>query len=494
MTSDNLSLVDVINETDASNAPLGLHDWTHWDKEKSDIEEVDQAFTKRFENGIPNPTLEPDWDVLHEIKWTLKHQLAGGKLIHTKGHQDDRQKYDTLSLLAQLNVDADKLAGQYQEQHGAAHPKVLLFPHAAAQLHSTEGTITSRLPFALRLLEHGPPLREYIINKNQWTPHIFHMINWESHAAAIKAHNKQRIHITKMLHEVLPTNYHIHRGDPVRQRCPSCFAVKEDRDHIIRCPATARNTWRANTIVAVQEHCHLLRTSPTMTAMLVHGLHGWFENHAQFQPTIDVPSKYRRLVAQQNAIGWRQMFHGRLSIEWARLHDDHMFCLAKQHGHDSHLFRGTRKRTGDQWCQDITTLLWTQWTVVWKIRNEVIHGKDEQDRRKKQEQENLRKLRKIYSQRELIKPRVQELLFDEISEHETMSALSIKNWLAVHKTIFIASIKQAPRRAIQGVRSIKSYFRTSTTSNPPLSREPPALAQRTPSQTLETNLSLLHIS
>jgi hypothetical protein len=84
--------------------------------------------------GHPNSTLEPDWDVLHEIKRKFYQQLHGGTLLHTsKGHQDNRQKYDRLPLLAQLNVNADRLAGLYQGLYGATHPIVILFPpHSAA--------------------------------------------------------------------------------------------------------------------------------------------------------------------------------------------------------------------------------------------------------------------------------------------------------------------------------------------------------------------------
>ena len=260
----------------------------------------------------------------------------------------------------------------------------------------TQSTITSRLPFTLRFVEHGPPLRTYIRTKNQWTSAVFDSINWDSHAAAIKAHSKHKLHITKMLHEVLPTNYHIHRGHPQRQRCPSCHAQKEDRDHIIRCPRAPRASWRAHTIVVLQEKCQVLRTSPTLTTILVQGLHTWFQNknhlpHNEFSP------QYHRLINQQNAIGWRQIFHGRFSNEWARLQDDYRFInLQRQEHSASH--HGTIKRTGDQWCQDITTVLWTQWQALWQLRNEVVHGRDETERQRQKEKGNLRKLRHIYSQ------------------------------------------------------------------------------------------------
>jgi hypothetical protein len=49
VTSDNLSLVDVINETAEASTPLGLHDWTKWDTGNLDIDDGDPDFTKSFE-------------------------------------------------------------------------------------------------------------------------------------------------------------------------------------------------------------------------------------------------------------------------------------------------------------------------------------------------------------------------------------------------------------------------------------------------------------
>jgi hypothetical protein len=108
---------------------IELHDWTRWHAAQDDTDDADDEPYRSHGNGQPNPTLEAEWDVLHEIKWILT-QLPGGKLIHTKGHQDDKDTYENLPLLSQLNVDADPLAGQYQDRFGAAHPRVLLFPHS----------------------------------------------------------------------------------------------------------------------------------------------------------------------------------------------------------------------------------------------------------------------------------------------------------------------------------------------------------------------------
>jgi hypothetical protein len=95
------------------NSKLTLHDWTQWNANSSDVDDVDQITSADSTNGQPNPTLEPEWDVLHELQWAFSKQLHGGTIVHTKGHQDDKAKYDTLPLLAQLNIDADELAGKF---------------------------------------------------------------------------------------------------------------------------------------------------------------------------------------------------------------------------------------------------------------------------------------------------------------------------------------------------------------------------------------------
>ena len=51
-----------------------------------------------------------------------------------KGHQDKNTEFDDLSLLAQLNIEADKITGQFQIDHGNYLPRVTLLPSAPAIL------------------------------------------------------------------------------------------------------------------------------------------------------------------------------------------------------------------------------------------------------------------------------------------------------------------------------------------------------------------------
>jgi hypothetical protein len=78
--------------------------------------------------------------------------------------------YVSLSLLSQLNVDADTATGNYQTQHGCHCPHVPLFPHAGAQLQIDDATITYSYKSFIRNAVHGPPLLQYSQQHNHWTP------------------------------------------------------------------------------------------------------------------------------------------------------------------------------------------------------------------------------------------------------------------------------------------------------------------------------------
>ncbi|KAI2503117.1 hypothetical protein MHU86_11308 [Fragilaria crotonensis] len=80
--------------------------------------------------------LTSEWDLLIEIQEGMR-LLPRVSITHVNGHQDDKHPYDRLPLPAQLNVDADKQVGRYQNQYGTPRPFVLLPVHT---IRSTSGT------------------------------------------------------------------------------------------------------------------------------------------------------------------------------------------------------------------------------------------------------------------------------------------------------------------------------------------------------------------
>ncbi len=120
--------------------------------------------------------LQADWDILVEICHALE-KLPGLTFQHIKGHQDRKTQYSRLSLLAQLNVDADRLASDYQEEYGSARPQVLMTPRTRAHVLTTQGTVTSNYATSVRHLAGQKPLRQYIQARHQWSDHTMQSVN-----------------------------------------------------------------------------------------------------------------------------------------------------------------------------------------------------------------------------------------------------------------------------------------------------------------------------
>ena len=154
----------------------------------------------------------PDWDILIEIQDSLS-KLSGITLQHVKGHQDREREYHTLDQMAQLNVDADARAGQYQDAHGATRPFVLMTPKTKVHLLGRSGTVTGKYDAYLRAAATTPPLRTHMLVKYSWTRRIFDSVNWDAHRRAIKRMYKRRTHLTKLVFDILPTNSLLNKFD-----------------------------------------------------------------------------------------------------------------------------------------------------------------------------------------------------------------------------------------------------------------------------------------
>jgi hypothetical protein len=222
---DNQSLVDKVLSYQSPFPTSDLLDaeWTPFD-----------SLTGPIGNKSPSSTLTPDWDVLNEIRHSLQALPFPPTIQHIKGHQDQQTPYEFLPLSAQLNVDADAAAGAFQDQHGCDRPHVPMFPHAGAQLQIHQGTVTHNYKSSIRYAAHGPPLLQYIQQRNSWTPAITQSIDWRAHELALGRRIHLRVHLTKLVHDILPTNdYASGWIDKRTEKCPSCPHTSEDRDHVL---------------------------------------------------------------------------------------------------------------------------------------------------------------------------------------------------------------------------------------------------------------------
>ena len=210
---------------------------------------------------------------------------------------------------------------------------------------------------------------------------------------------------------------------------------------------------------AIDRKCDDLKTAPELRAILLKALKAWTHSLADttetpflVDPTSASTPALTRLIANQNDIGWKHVFLGRFCTDWSDVQDAHYATmLNKKEG---------KRRTGEQWQKEIINEIWSQWFLVWAMRNQDLHGVNESTRARAEREETERTLRDIYDLREQMEPSVQQLLCKELADHFAKPLWFNKNWLAIHGPLVKKSVQRAKKKAIQGVRSIRQYFTT----------------------------------
>ncbi|KAI2502333.1 hypothetical protein MHU86_12137 [Fragilaria crotonensis] len=241
--------------------------------------------------------------------------------------------------------------------------------------------------------------------------------------------------------------------DSGKRTCPLCSCDSETRDHIIRCQAAARSHWRTALQTRLQSFHDQAQTSPLLRHLLQEALQQWFQTDDDIVVSpIFYPVELREIIRQQNDIGWRQIFNGRFSKEWSIAQDAYYRRVLPKPG-------GTlARRSGARWQRQLILAVWDWWFELWKSRNEDVHGADQRTQAEAQRREVTRRLGEIYDQRSQLEPQVQQLLLPTLQDHIQRPTWVNHNWLAVNANIFRESMRRARSRAIQGVRSIRTYF------------------------------------
>jgi hypothetical protein len=157
---------------------------------------------------------------------------------------------------------------------------------------------------------------------------------------------------------------------------------------------------------------------------------------------VPVSDKYDKLIRQQGLIGWPQVFNGRLSEEWSRLQDEHL--------HYTKLTSDTR--SGVLWTTNIITAVWQQFDIVWKLRNEVIHGNDTSTRNQVRQEKASNQVRRIYAHSAQYLLSDRDHLFEDVEEHLLRPTHSLQDWVSTYKPMFTASLKKAKQHSIDRMK------------------------------------------
>jgi hypothetical protein len=416
------------------------------------------AQQRTISTWYPNDTISSDWDILQAISSTLQLFPQGPTIAHVFGHQDKHTAYALLPLEAQLNVDADAAATTFQTDHGAVRPLVPRISGNGVQLLINEQTVTHGYVTTLRNSYSYPRLHTYIGTRNGWSEATLFTIDWASLGAACNRCHDRRHFVVKLTHDLLPTRSRTKKYDSDSpSHCIYCNDPEENRDHLIRCQHETCTTWRGTLLSTIRKRGDTLHTDPVLLDILMAHLHAWF-NHQPSPLPAAYPAAYRRLVREQSNLGWRQLFNGRWSKEWARLQDRYL---------RRHFAPIPDQLRGSLWTSTHIELLWTHFRQLWESRNGKVYGIDASTRTAARREQTHRELRALYLLRSDMRHCDRDIFHPTVEAHmEAQPVWALQNWLKIQVPMAKHSVKEAARLAVSNVRTIVSYFGMAPTHPP----------------------------
>lgn len=389
---------------------------------------VDHVTGQTFgKETYPNTTLESDWDILAEIETTTTSLAEDNCKVHVhwiKGHQDEKEEYDKLSLPAQLNVDADKLADQYLQEHGhhVVFSKAPLLPTSGIQLLLSDKSVNSKYKTALRLARTTDPLVEHLFKRNpHWTDEVFDNIDWISHGRALNRQANHHTTLVKFLHDILPVGRTVNRYDKkYPPECPSCAQVDEETiDHLWQCTAPVGEQWRKATLRKLSSVLQTLQTPAPIMEVFLAGTTALLYQ----QETVTIPDDEicEHLYEEQKAIGWDNILKGRLSLAWT--------TVIKHHR------GGEDPEAGLKWTTTVADTLLQQWWALWELRNEDRHGRDKATRSQADQRQAIREMQQLYDIKDTISPSLHWIFSQPLEDKLHWPATVMRAWITNFKPL-----------------------------------------------------------
>ena len=125
------------------------------------------TFSKNnYNNPYTSTTLSPKIKVTEQIYLINKSNKLRPFYSWIQGHQDNNKEKEELPLLAQLNIEADKIAGDFQHTNGHYRPQTTMLSSRPATLSIQNISITSKYQYHIQHAYNRPVFIQKLEDKH----------------------------------------------------------------------------------------------------------------------------------------------------------------------------------------------------------------------------------------------------------------------------------------------------------------------------------------
>ncbi len=256
------------------------------------------ALRKAQNTHMTEPS-EAHYDLILAIRALQKSIPLQLTFQHVKGHQN-RGQTTVLPHLAWMNIKMDERAKQKVLEETPAPSGGLPYEGWICKIEGNR--IINHLTAALRTRLNGTPLLNHWMLKNRFQQGQATDVDWEMAARATQALPRVRQRWTsKLTTKFLLYGTNMARWNLCTQtQCPRCSCPKEDKEHLLRCPAESAVTVWKKALDELDNWMAAAQTHPQIRQDIIAGLSKWHNNdmtlHQLWDPSL--------AVTLQDGIGW----------------------------------------------------------------------------------------------------------------------------------------------------------------------------------------------
>jgi hypothetical protein len=312
-------------------------------------------------------------DIIKSIFANLK-DFKSVIFLWVKGHQDedDDTPIEKRPLPVRLNIACDTAAKKCMRE--SAHPTTRPKPLEGAQatLYFGNTMVTTDMKAQIQFASQAPKMRAYICERLEWTDSQYSTVNWSTLGRAkkrLKLH--ESIRITKMLYE----NLNVGKQKQMKGQdgtCPCCGLEMEDQMHLYQCSNEEMTDAFNDAIITIKSMLVKDGIPSDVYNAYIHALcSAARRDHPDITYTGPKSNEIFEILEQQSTLGLISVLSGFLHKEWTYLLQRKKMQQVKKPAKE-----GTREKDAVEQTVSLIRGSWNLFEAVWKTRNNILHGGD----------------------------------------------------------------------------------------------------------------------
>ena len=392
-----------------------------------------------------------NYDIIAEILSCITDYPGKVSILHIKGHQDQKEEFDDLSIAAQLNCVAHDLCSQ-QLQKLIAAPSTYdnpgHFPKQQCSILHHHRRVTGPLQKRLKEICYTPAIEKYWKKRFTWRQIDIDNLDRKAFSRVFFSLTKpDQRRITQFRCGWLPVNKRCCKWMKDRTGiCPCCqICESESVNHLLKCSHNKHHTGELYS--SLQSSMEKAKFHTTIIECILDQVSRWFFPHDIHPEQHDSPPDcLQDAIDAQTDIGWGNFLRGFIATQWI---DANAELYETRHDTPKAITLGAALIRP---CLQFFLHRWIE-------RNAALHGGTKEEREHKQQLLRNKRIDEYAEASRRLIPRDKKILF--IHKPEAIKKLrpaQQKNWLAFAHVFLPPALQRCQARRTTGQTHITDHF------------------------------------